>query len=251
MDPSLRFDAEKLVASDLNINLDLGTELCSIVDCQGSDRETEKITETEVRPLAAEEDSVTQCTEVPSTAVVPSLPAKTTPLPRTTFDESTTHSTASVSTHEMMTLHTENGPYRYLLTCRLRRKSLYEKCKRNVTDSYRFRQCRKERERETAEKIASLEQQVPKMEEEDKRQRVGATEPPYTYTASTLDESFEPSLVAEESRPKKRKAHSVKLQQSETAKRKNITPEGLITTETADEDTVVIDLLEKYTALFE
>lgn len=58
-------------------------------------------------------------------------------------------STAGGSTYQMMTLDTEQGPIQ-----------------RNATASHRFRQRRKEKERENSQNIAKLEDQIRQMEEE-------------------------------------------------------------------------------------
>lgn len=68
--------------------------------------------------------------------------------------DAATGSTAGGSTYQMMTLDTEQGPIQ-----------------RNATASHRFRQRRKEKERENSQNIAKLEDQIRQMEEEREHYR--------------------------------------------------------------------------------
>lgn len=71
-----------------------------------------------------------------------------------------TSSTAAQSQYQMMLLETEQGPIQVPIDVQAASKVADEKRERNATASHRFRQRRKQRERETAEKIAKWEAQV-------------------------------------------------------------------------------------------
>ena len=83
-----------------------------------------------------------------------------------TYDVPASSSTAGVSTYQMMTLDTENGPIQVPVDVQAASKVADEKRKRNATASHRFRQRRKEKERETSQNIAKLESTIRDMEEE-------------------------------------------------------------------------------------
>ncbi len=77
-----------------------------------------------------------------------------------------TSNTAAQSQYQMMALETEQGPIHVPINVQAASKVADEHRKRNATASHRFRQRRKEKEREISEKIAKLEAQVRETAEE-------------------------------------------------------------------------------------
>ena len=86
--------------------------------------------------------------------------------PGTKAFEMPTSSTAAQIQHQMMELETEQGPIQVPVETQAASKAQDEKRKRNATASLLSRQRRKEREQETSNKIAKLETQVRKTEED-------------------------------------------------------------------------------------
>ncbi len=89
-------------------------------------------------------------------------PASTLPQmpPGTEAFEMPTSSATAQSQYRMMVLETAHGPIQVPVDLQAASRVQGEKRKRNATASHRFRQRRKERDRETSEKIAKLESQL-------------------------------------------------------------------------------------------
>jgi hypothetical protein len=91
-------------------------------------------------------------------------------MPQMAFDarayEMPTSSMTAQSQYQMMTLETEQGPIQLPVDVQAASKVSNKKRKRDAATSQRFRQRRKEKERETFENIAKLEAQVRETAEE-------------------------------------------------------------------------------------
>lgn len=179
-------------------------------------------------------------------------------------------STVTSTTTPIMTPKTEQSPIQAPIDTKAT-SELDEKRKRNATASHRFRAQRDRRNRETNEKIAKLEHRIREMEEDKERQRALAEQQVEGVAKGRESPKSIPMALAQTSVPepgsitvadnvetlpmkgsKKRKVESEddpKMKSIE--KRPKITPEDFITTENVDEDALVVELLGRYTTLFQ
>ena len=163
------------------------------------------------------------------------------------------------STSQMMTLETDKGPIQVPIDVQAASKVADEKRKRNATASHRFRQNRKEKERETMQKIADFEQQIRELEERDNKQIERETLSKMIALRTSLIQRHHrkrPKKVSSSYQANQAPQNLLPSNDRNTRLRMSIRdgygPVGEEKEAVADEvdDAVVAELLEKYTTLF-